>query len=142
MSEAKIRYQIFKSDNAVIAWVVGPITFDDMLNYIKALVQDPDFEYGMNSFYDLSKCTNIVGQLTGLTGIAATLNDNETASKPCRTAVVVPDNNEKLFKLAQGLVLMTSKSLIEHRLFKQSSLEQAFEFLGFEQRLIKQIRNI
>mgnify|MGYP000728278251 CR=1 FL=1 len=141
MSEAKIRYQIFKPDNAVVAWVNGSITFNDMLNYIKTLVQDPDFEYGMNSFYDLSKCTNIVGELTGLTGIAATLNDNETVSKPCRTAVVVPDENEKVFKLAQGLVLMTSRSLIEHKLFKYSSIEQAYEFLGFNQSLVARINN-
>lgn len=136
MSDGKIRYKIIKSDNLILAHVIGSITFDDMLNYMKELVHHPDYQDGMNSFYDLANCSNIVGEITGLSGLAATLNDQEAIVLPCRTAVVVPDDNEKIFKLAQGLVLMTSQSKIEHRLFKASYKHQAYQFVGLSEQTV------
>ncbi len=116
--------------------VNGSINFDDMVAHIDSVARNPDFSEGMNSFYDLSDCTNITGDVRELTQLAHVLNDSEFIQNPSKTAVVVPDDNRKICKLAQGLVLMVSKSKIDHRLFKLSEVESACAFVGISEDLV------
>jgi hypothetical protein len=55
MNPVPINYRLFPTEEAVVANVVGSISFSDMADYLLRLRQDPDYEFNMNSFYDLSQ---------------------------------------------------------------------------------------
>lgn len=133
MGESKICYRIIKSEGAVFANVTGAIDFEDMVAHMDKLANDTDYTEGMNSYYDLTDCINVSGDVKALTGLVHALTNPQFIVHPSKTAVVVPDDNVKLFKLAEGLVKMVSKSKIEHRLFKKSDLKSACQFVGLSE---------
>jgi hypothetical protein len=68
-----------------------------------------------------------------------TVNNNGAIAVESKTVILIPDDNPKLYKLVQGIVLMTSMSKIEHRLFTKSNIQQAYQFLGFTDELVQKI---
>jgi hypothetical protein len=112
VNRSSITYRIFANENIVISKVRGMITFQDMIANIHNLRDDINYSQGMNAIYSLLHCTNINGELHSLSEFCDLLNDHIAVPNKCKTAVLIPDNNEKMYRIVQGLVLMTSESNI------------------------------
>lgn len=87
----------------------------------------------MNSYYDLSFCTDMDGDLASASDFAQRLNDEKYVVAPSRTAILLPDNQPKVKRIIEGLVLMVSGSPIAHQSYTQSEVHLAFGFLNFSQ---------
>jgi len=93
----------------------------------------------MNSFYDLTLCSNIDGDLNKLSEFGDLINDDMAIKNKCKTAILIPDDNQIIFRLVQGMVLMSSKSNIEHAFFKKANRHLAYQFLNCSQQIIVEI---
>lgn len=131
-----ISFTIIPQHNLVLSRISGEITFCDMRNYLKSLASDAHFRAGLNSYYDLSDCTNIVGDLADLTALTQSLSHN-SAILPAKTALLLPYGNEKLHQIIKGMVLMTSESPIEHRSFLASEKNLCCQYLGISRIMIE-----
>jgi len=139
MNAVSIKYKLFPDDSAIFACVFDTISFEDMLSLLFQLRNDKNYTQGMNSCYDLTCCKNITGNLSALDSLADILNDPNVTPYYSRTSVIIPDNDEKIYKLVQGLVLMTSASKIQHAFYTQSCQQQAYNFVGFSPGLLKKM---
>ncbi|WP_100658631.1 hypothetical protein [Alteromonas flava] len=133
MSAAKIYYRISKEHNALLVWVSGAISFAKAMEFLQTFLQDPNFAYGMDSFYDLSACTDIDGDLKHAAEISALVSGESMPLLPAKTAFLLPENNEKVSRVIHGMMLMFSASPIEHACFNQTQREQSFDYLNFDQ---------
>lgn len=136
-----IQYHFFTEDSALVAWVTGKVTFKGMNDYSANLVKQTGYHHNMNSFYDLTNCNDIDGDLEHLSLFAAILNNHEAFPTPCKTAILLPQNNEKIHRIVRGLILMVSRSNIEHRYFAESERGQAYDFVDFNPDLIFKLEN-
>jgi hypothetical protein len=90
-----ISYKIFTAENEVVAKVTGTLSFGAMTAYIGNLRLNSNYVQSMNSFYDLTNCTNILGELRLLSEFADILNNSVFDHIKSKTAIVIPDNNQK-----------------------------------------------
>lgn len=129
----------------VLAEVVGNTSFGDMKNYLHTLVNDPLYKPGMNSFYDLTKCPNIEGDLSDLSEFTKSLRDSDKSFPSCKTSILLPNGNDTLRNVVKGIVLMTSASRIEHRYFLEPNRFLALKFIGLNEMygnpLVQNVRN-
>lgn len=132
MQSNLIQYKIFPEQNAVVAWLCGDVAFEHMNHYLYTLSADPDFVIGMNSYCDLSYCSDMDGGLGVANDFADRLNNEKYVVAPSRSAILLPDSNAKVVRIIEGLVLMMSGSPIEHACFSIGHIERAFDFLGFD----------
>lgn len=127
-----ISYYIDAAQSVVMSKVKGEIAFSDMLKHLHTLLQDPQFRPGMNSFYDLTQCTNILGELSDLSAFTKSLRVNNNDLPNSKTALLLPNGDEKLLSLVKGIVMMTSASKIEHRYFFDTQCHLAYQFVGLQ----------
>ena len=135
-----IAYSILKEEATIIARITGSLRFEHMVSYIKEIRQHPDYQQGLNGFYDLTNLEKIEGELSALSEFAEMLNDHQQVPYTCKTAIVVPDDDDKLHRLVQGLILMTSESKIEHSLFVASHTKLACKYLGLREEHLEQLK--
>lgn len=124
-------YKLFPEENALVAWVRGSISFEQIYTLLNTIITDDDFIPGMNSYYDLSQCTDIDGDLEVLSAFTQMLNEPNEKIKRARTAFVLPAHNNKVVNMVQGMVLMISASIIDHYCFNHDDREGAFDFVSF-----------
>ncbi|TRY33718.1 hypothetical protein [Aliiglaciecola sp. M165] len=127
-----ISYYIDTAQSVVMSKVKGEIAFSDMLKHLHTLLQDPQFRPGMNSFYDLTQCTNILGELSDLSAFTKSISDRNNDLPNSKTALLLPSGNGKLLNLVKGIVMMTSASNIEHRYYLDSQCHLAYQFVGLQ----------
>lgn len=132
LNNCPIHYELHIEQNIVVSQVRGAITFGDMLRHVNILAHDPAYNPSMKSYYDLTDCTNIEGNLADLSNFTQGLRNNEQDLPSSKTALILPDQNEKLINLVKGIVLMTSNSRIEHRYFCYSQRHHAYHFLDID----------
>ena len=137
-----IVYKLFPDENALIAWVKGPVTFEQIYAFVNTILQDNDFIPGMNCFYDLTQCTDIDGDLDTLSAVTQMINEPHDSIKNARTAFVLPEHNNKVVNMVQGLVLMISASIIDHHCYNDDEREAAFDFVGFRLSFRAQIEDV
>jgi len=123
----------------LLSKVQGAVTFQNIVSNIYNLRADPNYSQGMNSFYDLTLCSNIDGDLNKLSEFGDLINDDMAIKNKCKTAILIPDDNQIIFRLVQGMVLMSSKSNIEHAFFKKANRHLAYQFLNCSQQIIVEI---
>ena len=123
----------------MLSKVQGAVTFQNIVSNIYNLRADPNYSQGMNSFYDLTLCSNIDGDLNKLSEFGDLINDDMAIKNKCKTAILIPDDNQIIFRLVQGMVLMSSKSNIEHAFFKKANRHLAYQFLNCSQQIIVEI---
>lgn len=136
MNFSSIEYQIIPAKNLIVAKVFGVLNHQEMTSYLQSLGKEADLAPGMNSLYDLTACTNIEGDLDPLTTFASMLNDQQLVREHAKTALVVPQHNTKVYKLVQALILMTSRSKIEHRIFSEDNRSAAYDFIQLDKETI------
>lgn len=139
MNTSPITYRIFTNENLLLSKVQGAVTFQNIVSNIYNLRADPNYSQGMNSFYDLTLCSNIDGDLNKLSEFGDLINDDMAIKNKCKTAILIPDDNQIIFRLVQGMVLMSSKSNIEHAFFKKANRHLAYQFLNCSQQIIVEI---
>ena len=139
MNSSSITYRIFTNENIVVSIVRGKINFQDMISTIHNLREDKNYSQGMNSIYNLIHCTNIEGELYRLSEFGDLLNDHIAVPNKCRTAILISDDNQKIYRSVQGLLLMTSESNIEHAFFNHSNRQKAYKFIDCSPEVIVEI---
>ena len=139
LNTSPITYRIFTNENLLLSKVQGAVTFQNIVSNIYNLRADPNYSQGMNSFYDLTLCSNIDGDLNKLSEFGDLINDDMAIKNKCKTAILIPDDNQIIFRLVQGMVLMSSKSNIEHAFFKKENRHLAYQFLNCSQQIIVEI---
>ena len=139
LNTSPITYRIFTNENLLLSKVQGAVTFQNIVSNIYNLRADPNYSQGMNSFYDLTLCSNIDGDLNKLSEFGDLINDDMAIKNKCKTAILIPDDNQIIFRLVQGMVLMSSKSNIEHAFFKKANRHLAYQFLNCSQQIIVEI---
>ena len=133
MSDGLIEYRVFPNSNTVAVKVIGDICFRQMVEFLVVLGRCKEFKVGMDSIYDLSACENISGDLRKLSRFSEAVSDEQHVNIACKTAFLLPQDNTRLLRLMEGIVLMMSESVIEHRLFSVSQRQDAYAFLNVSQ---------
>ncbi|WP_124748992.1 hypothetical protein [Alteromonas facilis] len=132
MLSPAIAYKISQPNNAMLVWALGAIGLEHGLRFLQAMLEDSDFSFGMNCYYDLTACTDIDGELSYATEISDLVNGETAPVLPARTAFILPEENEKVQRVIQGLVLMFSASPVEHACYSEEQREVAYSFIGFD----------
>ena len=137
-----IVYEILPAPRTLSVWVRGKLLYEQMIEHFNSLLEDHRYYPGLTSFYDLTQCTDIDGDFNDLHRFSHMLKHEHVVASPCRTSILIPENNEKLRKIVQGLILMISRPNIEHHYFPQSAREKAFQFVGFNAATISKIESL
>ena len=134
-----ISYEIDNKHNLLVARVTGEISFQQMHRYLNRLIKDTKFQCGLNSYYDLTECITIAGNLSDLCAFTQSLSFNNNTEHNAKTALLLDANNHTLIKLVQGIVLMTSESCIEHQYFLDTQIIQACQFIAQDPQTVAQL---
>ncbi len=130
----KLDYQFFLEDKLFVVKSNRDISFEDIIVHVGNLMEDERFHLGINGLYDFTQLENITGSVETFLVTAEAMSDKTIINTPAKTAILVPDNNQFVYEVFHGYVIMTSASLIEYQIFKESETKQMLAFLDISAR--------
>jgi len=126
----KLAYKIYPELNVFLVKSSAIISFEDLIIHVGNLMDDNQFYTGINACYDFSMLEQLEGNIKAFRSTAEAMNDHNLIDKPARTAILVADNSLEINKIFQEYALMTSKSLIDYRVFTTSEISSLLKFLN------------
>lgn len=128
-----IQYQVYPDLNFFKACASGELTFEHIFQHVEEIINDPDYQTGMNGFYDFHRITRLTGNVEQFQAVAEDMSDHNIIDKQGCTSVVLPDDNDSMHNMMQGFILMASDSLIDYQVFHYRQWQQALLHVGLNQ---------
>jgi hypothetical protein len=125
-----LSYRLYPDQNLLLVEAKGVVSMGDIFALLNALLEDPNYRIGMDCFWDATQVTGAQGNIEEYHQAAELVSNDEVFSQASRTAIIIKAGNTEILQYAQGFLLMSSASKIDHRVFTDEQLNDALHFLA------------
>lgn len=130
MLNQSLPFRVFPELNLVLVKGTGVITLFEVHQHFLQVIKHPQFEMGMNAFYDFRLVERLIGDEEIIEKTAQSISDNRVVTKAARTAILLPGSDTTLHLMAHRYINMTQGSLMTFKVFDESELQDALHFVS------------